>query len=70
MTLRTFEDVWITLLVVAALMTQASTALLTADQLALLHQLRAHLHTSGEGLAGALEATADIDTLLAAIEEG
>jgi hypothetical protein len=69
-TLRTVEDLWITLMLVAALMTQASTALLTPDQVALLHQLRARLHTSGEGMAGALEATRDLDGLLAALEEG
>jgi hypothetical protein len=69
-TLHTFEDIWITLMLVATLMAHASTALLDADQVALLHQLRARLHTSGQGLAGALEATRDLDGLLAALEEG
>jgi hypothetical protein len=69
-TLHTFEDIWITLMLVGMLMTQASTALLTPPQVALLHQLRARLHGEGQGLAGALAATCDVDTLLAALEEG
>lgn len=70
MTLATFEDIWITLMLVAMLTSQAHVALLDADQVTLVHQLRARLHATGQGVAGVLAACADVETLLAAIEEG
>jgi hypothetical protein len=54
MTLSTFEDVWITLMLTATLMAQAHTAMLTPDEMALLHQLRARLQTAGPAVVAAL----------------
>ena len=69
-TLRAFEEVWICLMLVATLLAQAHTTVLTPDQVDLLHQLRARLQAHGHTVAGALAATTDIDALLAALEEG
>ena len=68
-TLSVFEEAWICLMLVGMLTAQAHVALLTPAQVALLHQLRARLHATGPGIAGALEACADIDGLLAHLEE-
>ena len=54
MTLSTFEDVWMCLMLTATLMAQAHTAMLTPDQVALLHQLRARLQSAGPDVAAAL----------------
>ena len=68
-TLRTFEEVWMCLMLVSTLMAQAHTTVLTPDQMGLLRSLRARLRTSGPCVAPALQATADIDAFLAELGE-
>jgi len=70
MTLQSVEELWMCLMLVATLLAQSDTAVLTPDQMDLLHQLRTRLHASGVTKASARQATADIDAFLATLDEG